>query len=139
MSDFELGSDSQSRFHVAAWRGDEHALLEAWDLLLVNDYRPSYESRTEPAGFEGGPAAALNELGAQEGANEEDDNAVCVGKTPLMLAAMGGHAQVASLLLSMGADAAVQDSDGKTALEHASTDAVAISSVPRGLWRSSWR
>jgi ankyrin repeat protein len=124
MSDFELGSDSQSRFHVAAWSGDEHALLEAWDLLLVNDYRPSYESRTEPAGFEGGPGTALNELGAQEGANEEDDNAVCVGKTPLKLAAMGGHAQVASLLLSMGADAAVQDSDGKTALEHASTDAV---------------
>jgi ankyrin repeat protein len=37
---------------------------------------------------------------------------------------LGGHAHIVSLLLSMGADVAVEDSDGKTALELASSDAI---------------
>jgi ankyrin repeat protein len=109
-------------FCAAARLGDEQALRTAWDALLTEVYSYDGSDDEEPEGYEGSPAAVLNELGAHK--SEDGDSDVCVEKTPLMLAAMGGHARVLSLLLSMGADATVQDSDGKTAMEHASSDAV---------------
>ena len=47
-------------------------------------------------------------------------------RTPLMLAAMGGHAAAVTLLLQLGADATLRDGDGKTALEHAASEAVCV-------------
>ena len=47
------------------------------------------------------------------------------GRTPLMIAAERGHAEIAALLLSRGGDPARRDSLGKTALDLAATAAVA--------------
>ena len=45
-------------------------------------------------------------------------------RTPLMLAARGGHTAAVTLLLMMGADASKRDADGRTTLDHASSGAV---------------
>ena len=45
-------------------------------------------------------------------------------RTPLMVAALGGHERVVTQLLAMGVDTMLQDADGKTALLLASTEAV---------------
>ena len=45
-------------------------------------------------------------------------------RTPLMLAALGGHERMAKMLLAMGVDATLKDTEGKTALQQAASNAV---------------
>lgn len=44
------------------------------------------------------------------------------GMTPLMIAAANGHVSICDLLVAAGADAALADSQGRTAMDHATTN-----------------
>ena len=52
-------------------------------------------------------------LGAGAHVDDRDDR----GRTALMIAAEGGHAQIANLLLARGADPALKDKAGKRAAD----------------------
>ncbi len=98
-------------FVDAAAAGDETAILCAWhDTLLLRGW--ARDDGITP----------VEELNITKPLSE--GGVFGRRRTPLMLAAMGGHAAAVTLLLKMGADATLRDADGKTAAEHAASGAL---------------
>lgn len=74
------------------------------------------EGRTSlSAAVRGGDAAEVRRLAAES--PERLDEAGTDGRTPLMLAAAAGAEAMVALLLELGADAARQDGEGRTAAD----------------------
>ena len=67
------------------------------------------------AAGEGNIEAVKQHLAAGADVNAKDD----WGKTPLYVAALGGHKEIAELLIAKGADVNTKDVDGKTPLDWA--------------------
>ena len=111
-------SSSGERLIDAAWRGDVAAMSaiaaeEGANFANVVNYRNS-------SGWTALTWAALNNQPAALRwliARSADPNATSnYGNTAAMVAAMWGHVEVLQLLADAGADLAIRDSDGDTAL-----------------------
>jgi ankyrin repeat protein len=95
-------------FHEAAATDDFDALYARWDALLVSDLDNKHPERALDS-------TAIDGRVWAGGARHSE-----LRRTPLMLAALGGHKQMVRCLLAMGAHARLKDADGKSARQHAS-------------------
>lgn len=98
--------------HEAAATGNVDALRAQWDRLLAAD------------GDDEHPEAALDSTAPDGRVWADSVLHSSLRRTPLMLAALGGHERMVAALLAMGVDATLADAIGRTALQLAASEAV---------------